>query len=413
MFNADSQLIEKWSPVLDHESAPSIDDRYRKAVTARLLENQEIALKEETAQAQGNYISEAAAANNIGSGSAPNNIGTFDPVLISLVRRAMPNLIAYDIAGVQPMTGPTGLIFAMKSKYSSQSGSEALYDEADTVSTFGSGLATSAAERLGVGESGDGSFGEMAFTIEKATVTAKSRALKAEYTMELAQDLKAVHGLDAEGELANILSAEILAEINREVIRSILKTAKIGALQASTAVSGIFDVTTDSDGRWMVEKFKGLIMQLEREANVIAKETRRGKGNFVLCSSDVASALAAAGMLDYTPALSANLNVDDTGNTFAGVLNGRMKVYIDPYSTVDFACVGYRGSNPYDAGIFYCPYVPLTMVKAVGENDFQPRMGFKTRYGMIANPYVAIDGTIGSDRSNQYFRIFRIDDIMN
>ena len=446
MFNADSQLIEKWSPVLDHESAPSIDDRYRKAVTARLLENQEIALKEETAQAQGNYISEAAAANNIGSGSAPNNIGTFDPVLISLVRRAMPNLIAYDIAGVQPMTGPTGLIFAMKSKYSSQSGAEALYDEADTdfsgtgthqadptglsgvtdadtdatiadeadtVSTFGTGLATSAAERLGVGESGDGSFGEMAFTIEKATVTAKSRALKAEYTMELAQDLKAVHGLDAEGELANILSAEILAEINREVIRSILKTAKIGALQASTAVSGIFDVTTDSDGRWMVEKFKGLIMQLEREANVIAKETRRGKGNFVLCSSDVASALAAAGMLDYTPALSANLNVDDTGNTFAGVLNGRMKVYIDPYSTVDFACVGYRGSNPYDAGIFYCPYVPLTMVKAVGENDFQPRMGFKTRYGMIANPYVAIDGTIGSDRSNQYFRIFRIDDIMN
>ena len=445
MFNADSQLIEKWSPVLDHESAPSIDDRYRKAVTARLLENQEIALKEETAQAQGNYISEAAAANNIGSGSAPNNIGTFDPVLISLVRRAMPNLIAYDIAGVQPMTGPTGLIFAMKSKYSSQSGSEALYDEADTdfsgtgthqadptglsgvtdadtdatiadeadtVSTFGSGLATSAAERLGVGESGDGSFGEMAFTIEKATVTAKSRALKAEYTMELAQDLKAVHGLDAEGELANILSAEILAEINREVIRSILKTAKIGALQTSTAVSGIFDVNTDSDGRWMVERFKGLIMQLEREANVIAKETRRGKGNFVLCSSDVASALAAAGLLDYTPALSANLNVDDTGNTFAGVLNGRMKVYIDPYSTVDFACVGYRGSNPYDAGIFYCPYVPLTMVKAVGENDFQPRMGFKTRYGMIANPYVAIDGTIGSDRSNQYFRIFRVDDIM-
>ena len=445
MFNADSQLIEKWSPVLDHESAPSIDDRYRKAVTARLLENQEVALKEESAQAQGNFISEAAAANNIGSGSAPNNIGTFDPVLISLVRRAMPNLIAYDIAGVQPMTGPTGLIFAMKSKYSSQSGAEALYneadtdfsgtgthqadptglsgvtdadtdatiaDESDTVSTFGSGLSTAAAERLGVGESGDGSFGEMAFTIEKATVTAKSRALKAEYTMELAQDLKAVHGLDAEGELANILSAEILAEINREVIRSILKTAKIGALQSSTAVSGIFDVATDSDGRWMVEKFKGLIMQLEREANVIAKETRRGKGNFVLCSSDVASALAAAGLLDYTPALSANLNVDDTGNTFAGVLNGRMKVYIDPYSTVDFACVGYRGSNPYDAGIFYCPYVPLTMVKAVGENDFQPRMGFKTRYGMIANPYVAIDGTIGANRSNQYFRIFRVDDIM-
>ena len=446
MFNADKNLMEKWGPVLDHESAPEIQDRYRKAVTARLLENQEVALQEERAQAQGNFISEAAAANNIGSGSAPNNIGTFDPVLISLVRRAMPNLIAYDIAGVQPMSGPTGLIFAMKSRYSTQGGTEALgldeadtdfsgtgthqadptglsgvtdadtdgtiADEADTVSTFGSGLGTAAAERLGVGESGDGSFGEMAFSIEKSTVTAKSRALKAEYTMELAQDLKAIHGLDAEGELANILSAEILAEINREVVRSVLKTAKIGALQTSTAVSGIFDVNTDSDGRWMVERFKGLIMQIERECNVIAKETRRGKGNFILCSSDVASALAAAGMLDYTPALSAQLNVDDTGNTFAGVLNGRVKVYIDPYSTVDFVCVGYRGTNPYDAGLFYCPYVPLTMVKAVGENDFQPRIGFKTRYGMVANPYVAIDGSIGSDRSNQYFRIFRVDDIM-
>ena len=445
MFNADANLMEKWGPVLDHDGVDPISNKYKKAVTARLLENQETALQEERAQAQGNFISEAAAANNIGSGSAPNNIGTFDPVLISLVRRAMPNLIAYDVAGVQPMSGPTGLIFAMKSKYSSQSGTEAFFneadtdfsgtgthqadptglsgvtdadtdatiaDEADTVSTFGSGLSTAAAERLGVGESGDGSFGEMAFTIEKATVTAKSRALKAEYTMELAQDLKAVHGLDAEGELANILSAEILAEINREVVRSILKTAKIGALQTSTAVSGIFDVNTDSDGRWMVERFKGLIMQIERECNVIAKETRRGKGNFIICSSDVASALAAAGLLDYTPALSVDLNVDDTGNTFAGLLNGRVKVYIDPYATVDFVCVGYRGSNPYDAGLFYCPYVPLTMVKAVGENDFQPRMGFKTRYGMIANPYVAIDGTIGSDRSNQYFRIFRVDDIM-
>jgi hypothetical protein len=446
MFNADKNLMEKWGPVLDHESAPEIQDRYRKAVTARLLENQEVALREEQAQAQGNFISEAAAANNI-SGSAPNNIGTFDPVLISLVRRAMPNLIAYDIAGVQPMSGPTGLIFAMKSKYSTQSGTEAFFNEADTdfsgtgthqaeptglggatdadsdgsiadtaaadiTNTFGTGLATSAAERLGVGESGDGSFGEMAFTIEKSTVTAKSRALKAEYTMELAQDLKAIHGLDAEGELANILSAEILAEINREVVRSVLKTAKIGALQTSTAVSGIFDVNTDSDGRWMVERFKGLIMQIERECNVIAKETRRGKGNFILCSSDVASALAAAGMLDYTPALSASLNVDDTGNTFAGVLNGRVKVYIDPYSTIDFVCVGYRGTNPYDAGLFYCPYVPLTMVKAVGENDFQPRIGFKTRYGMVANPYVAIDGTIGADRSNKYFRIFRVDDII-
>ena len=395
MFSADEKLIEKWSPVLEHDSAPGIKDRYRKAVTARLLENQEVALREERAQMEGNFISEAAAANNIGGG----NIGTFDPVLISLVRRAMPNLIAYDIAGVQPMSGPTGLIFAMKSKYSSQGGTEALYNEADTdfsgtgthqagptglegvvdddtsganfgtiadednVNTFGSGLGTAAAERLGVGETGDGSFGEMAFEIEKATVTAKSRALKAEYTMELAQDLKAIHGLDAEGELANILSAEILAEINREVIRSIYKTAKLGAQQTSVALKGVFDVNTDSDGRWMVERFKGLIMQLEREANVIAKETRRGKGNFVLCSSDVASALAAAGLLDYTPALSADLNVDDTGNTFAGVLNGRMKVYIDPYATADFACVGYRGANPYDAGIFYCPYVPLTMVK--------------------------------------------------
>ena len=442
MFNADRNLMEKWGPVLDHESVSPIQDNYKKAVTARLLENQEVALQEERNQAQGNFISEAAAANNIGAG----NIGSFDPVLISLVRRAMPNLIAYDIAGVQPMSGPTGLIFAMKSRYSTQGGTEALgldeadtdfsgtgthqadptglsgvtdadtdatiADEADTVSTFGSGLATSAAERLGVGESGDGSFGEMAFSIEKSTVTAKSRALKAEYTMELAQDLKAIHGLDAEGELANILSAEILAEINREVVRTILTKAKIGALQTSTAVSGIFDVNTDSDGRWMVERFKGLIMQIERECNVIAKETRRGKGNFIICSSDVASALAAAGLLDYTPALSVDLNVDDTGNTFAGLLNGRVKVYIDPYATVDFVCVGYRGSNPYDAGLFYCPYVPLTMVKAVGENDFQPRMGFKTRYGMIANPYVAIDGSIGSDRSNQYFRIFRVDDIM-
>ena len=441
MFNADKNLMEKWGPVLDHESVSPIQDNYKKAVTARLLENQEVALQEERNQVQGNFISEAAAANNIGGG----NIGTFDPVLISLVRRAMPNLIAYDIAGVQPMSGPTGLIFAMKSRYSTQGGTEALgldeadtdfsgtgthqadptglsgvtdadtdgtiADEADTVSTFGSGLGTAAAERLGVGESGDGSFGEMAFSIEKSTVTAKSRALKAEYTMELAQDLKAVHGLDAEGELANILSAEILAEINREVVSSILKTAKIGALQSSTAVSGIFDVATDSDGRWMVEKFKGLIMQIERECNVIAKETRRGKGNFIICSSDVASALAAAGMLDYTPALSANLNVDDTGNTFAGVLNGRVKVYIDPYATTDFVCVGYRGTNPYDAGMFYCPYVPLTMVKAVGENDFQPRMGFKTRYGMVANPFVAADG-VGTNRANQYFRIFRVDDIM-
>src|SRR6056300_1942336 len=433
MFLSES-IQNKWQPVLDHPDLPEVKDSYKRAVTSMVLENQEKALREDAA-----FLSEAAPTNATGS-----SIQNWNPILISLVRRAMPNLIAYDIAGVQPMSGPTGLIFAMKSKYSTQGGTEALFDEADTdfsgtgthqadptglsgvtdadtdgtiadeadtVSTFGSGLSTAAAERLGVGGTGDGSFNEMAFSIEKSTVTAKSRALKAEYTMELAQDLKAIHGLDAEGELANILSSEILAEINREVVRTILKKAKIGALQTSTAVSGIFDVNTDSDGRWMVERFKGLIMQIERECNVIAKETRRGKGNFVICSSDVASALAAAGMLDYTPALSANLNVDDTGNTFAGVLNGRVKVYIDPYSTVDFVCVGYRGSNPYDAGMFYCPYVPLTMVKAVGENDFQPRMGFKTRYGMVANPFVAANGT-GTDRANQYFRIFRVDDIM-
>ena len=438
MFNADSQLMEKWSPVLEHADVPSIEDRYKKSVTARLLENQEIALKEERVQQSFGNVNEAAA--NATGGSIAN----FDPVLISLVRRAMPNLIAYDIAGVQPMSGPTGLIFAMKSKYSTQGGTEALFDEAnteftgataqqadptglsgvvdadtdgtiadeaDTISTHGIGLATSAAERLGVGESGDGAFGEMAFSIEKSTVTAKSRALKAEYTMELAQDLKAVHGLDAEGELANILSSEILAEINREIVRTVNSSAILGARQANVAIKGIFNVDSDSDGRWLAEKAKGLIMQIEREANQIAKETRRGKGNYVICSSDVASALAAAGMLDYTPALAANLNVDDTGNTFAGVLNGRVKVYIDPYATVDFVCVGYRGSNPYDAGMFYCPYVPLTMVKAVGENDFQPRMGFKTRYGMVANPFVAADG-VGTDRANPYFRIFRIDDIM-
>ena len=439
MFNADSNLIEKWSPVLEHDQAAPITDRYKKAVTARLLENQEIALRQEAAHSQGNMISEVA---NNATGS---NISNFDPVLISLVRRAMPNLIAYDICGVQPMTGPTGLIFAMKSRYGTQAGAEALgldeadtdfsgtgthqaeptglggvadsgdagssiADEADVVSTFGSGMTTGAAEALGDG--GGTNFAEMAFSIEKATVEAKSRALKAEYTMELAQDLKAIHGLDAEGELANILSAEILAEINREVVRTILQKATIGALQSSTAVSGIFDVNTDSDGRWMVERFKGLIMQLEREANVIAKTTRRGKGNFVIVSSDVASALAAAGKMDYTPALSTELNVDDTGNTFAGVLNGKLKVYIDPYATVDFACVGYRGANPYDAGLFYCPYVPLTMVKAVGENDFQPRIGFKTRYGMQQNPFVGTATGAGTNRQNPYFRIFRIDDIM-
>ena len=441
MFNADSNLIEKWAPVLEHGDVPSIADKHKKATTARLLENQEQALREDAQNMGGNFISEAAAANN----QAGSDIATFDPVLISLVRRAMPNLIAYDIAGVQPMTGPTGLIFAMKSRYSTQIGDEALHneansgfsgtgtqqagptglegvtdadtdgdigDEADIVNTFGEAMSTDAAERLGVGESGDGSFGEMAFSIEKATVTAKSRALKAEYTMELAQDLKAVHGLDAEAELANILSSEILAEINREMIRTVYTKANLGAQQSNLAIKGIFNVDTDSDGRWMAEKFKGLIMQIERESNKIALDTRRGKGNFVLVSSDVASALAASGTMDYSPALSTGLQVDDTGNTFAGVLNGRLKVYIDPYATSDFVCVGYRGTNPYDAGLFYCPYVPLTMVKAVGENDFQPRIGFKTRYGIQQNPFVGTAAGAGTNRSNPYFRIFRVDSMM-
>ena len=448
MFNADKNLMEKWAPVLEHADVPSIQDGHKAATVARLLENQEIAAREEGLAAQGNMISEVSAnAVGAGMGATAGNIKGFDPVLISLVRRAMPNLIAYDIAGVQPMSGPTGLIFAMKSNYSTQDGTEALFDEANTAfsgggtqeagpsgleaaaddgdgslatgetageifSTVGGGLTTAQSEALGDG--GGTNFGEMAFSIEKSTVTAKSRALKAEYTMELAQDLKAVHGLDAEGELANILSSEILAEINREVVRTVNQKAKLGALQTSVAVKGIFNLHTDSDGRWLAEKAKGLIVQIEREANVIAKETRRGKGNYIICSSDVASILAASGMLDYSPALATNLNVDDTGNTFAGVLNGKFKVYVDPYATgtnPDYVTVGYRGTTPYDAGLFYCPYVPLTMVKAIGEEDFQPRIGFKTRYGMVANPYVAADG-VGTARANPYFRIFRVDGIM-
>jgi len=448
MFNADKNLMEKWAPVLGHADVPSIQDSHKAAVTARLLENQEIAAREEAHAVKGNMISEVHAnAVGAGMGATAGEIAGFDPVLISLVRRAMPNLIAYDIAGVQPMSGPTGLIFAMKSNYSTQDGTEALFDEANTAfsgtgtqeagpsgleaavddtdgslltgetageifSTVGAGLTTAQSEALGDG--GGTTFGEMAFSIDKSTVTAKSRALKAEYTMELAQDLKAVHGLDAEGELANILSSEILAEINREVVRTVNQKAKLGALQSSVAVKGIFNLHTDSDGRWLAEKAKGLIVQIEREANVIAKETRRGKGNYVICSSDVASILAASGMLDYSPALNTSLNVDDTGNTFAGVLNGKFKVYVDPYATgtnPDYVTVGYRGNTPYDAGIFYCPYVPLTMVKAIGEEDFQPRIGFKTRYGMVANPYVASNGT-GTARENPYFRIFRVDGIM-
>jgi hypothetical protein len=438
------KLVEKWAPVLNEESAGTIKDAHRRSVTAAILENQEVALREE--RAQNSYLTEAAPA-----GANTGSIGTWDPVLISLVRRAMPNLMAYDVAGVQPMSGPTGLIFAMKSRFEggATNKAEALFNEAPTrhsgtktsaapgadgsglnVTNTGGGAAaltidsdrvtdlknmgmtTDSAEALG--DSASNAFEQMGFTIEKSTVTAKSRALKAEYTLELAQDLKAIHGLDAETELANILSTEILAEINREVIRTINSQAKTGALQASTAVNGIFDMSSDADGRWSVEKFKGLIVQIEREANVIAKETRRGKGNFIICSSDVASALTASGMLDYSPALSTNLSVDDTGNTFAGVLNGRTRVYIDPYATVDYVTVGYKGTNPYDAGIFYCPYVPLTMVRAVGEENFQPKIGFKTRYGMASNPFVGATPANGlaAVKTNQYYRIFRVDNIM-
>jgi len=442
------RLVEKWSPVLNEESAGAIGDKHKKAVTAAILENTEKALNEQAEQASFGQMNEDAAANNTTS------VANWNPVLISLVRRSMPNLMAYDICGVQPMTGPTGLIFAMKSRYrttraGATSGNEALFNEAITGFSGDSSVTNAASpsglsgvtdsngdssidndrdsnvpaggmptgDAEGLGTTGDGpasAFAEMGFTIEKATVTAKSRALKAEYTLELAQDLRAIHGLDAETELANILSTEILAEINREVVRTINSQAKTGALTSNITTQGIFDMSADADGRWSAEKFKGLGVQLDREANVIAKETRRGKGNFVVCSSDVATALAASGMLDYSPALSTNLNVDDTGNTFAGVLNGRIRVYIDPYATTDYVNVGYKGTNPYDAGLFYCPYVPLTMVRAVGENDFQPRIGFKTRYGMASNPFVGstpADG-LAKAKTNQYYRIFRVDNIL-
>ena len=440
------RLVEKWSPVLNEESAGGIKDSHKRAVTAVVLENTEKALREE--RSQQNYMTENAGA----PGNATSSASNWDPVLISLVRRAMPNMMAYDLCGVQPMTGPTGLIFAMKSRYGAgaTTSTEALFNEAETARSGDSsvtensnpsglsginalagdaagdssldservtggtagGMSTADAEALGV--TGGSAFTEMGFTIEKATVTAKSRALKAEYSLELAQDLKAIHGLDAETELANILSTEILAEVNREVIRTINSQAKTGALQSSTAINGIFNMSSDADGRWSVEKFKGLIVQIERESNVIAKETRRGKGNFIVCSSDVASALHASGMLDYSPALSTSLNVDDTGNTFAGVLNGRTKVYIDPYSGTDYCNVGYKGTNPYDAGLFYCPYVPLTMVRAVGEDNFQPKIGFKTRYGMVSNPFVGATPANGlaAVKTNQYYRIFRVDNIM-
>ena len=432
MFNADSQLMEKWGPVLEHESAPVIQDKYKKAVTARLLENQEVALAEEAAQMGGNYISEAANVVGAGMGATAGNIKGFDPVLISLVRRAMPNLIAYDVAGVQPMTQPTGLIFAMKSRYSTQGGTEALFNEADTdfsgtgvhsgasvfggADTNGTGMATSAAEAMGT--SGGGTFGEMAFSIDKTSVTAKTRALKAEYSIELAQDLKSVHGLDAEGELSNILSTEILAEINREVIRTIYNTAKPGAA-VGTATAGTFDLDVDSNGRWSVEKFKGLMFQIEREANAIGQQTRRGRANFLITSADVASALAMAGVLDYSSGITGKnaLNVDDTSTTFAGVLNGKYKVYVDPYtsnvSNTQFFVAGYKGASAFDAGLFYCPYVPLQLVRAVDPSSFQPKIGFKTRYGLVANPFVSLDGTGGlTANENYYYRRVRVTNLM-
>ena len=435
---------KKWQPVLEHADLPKITDSYKRAVTATILENQERASREDAA-----FLSEAAPTNSTGSG-----VANWDPILISLVRRAMPNLIAYDIAGVQPMTGPVGLIFAMRSRYTNQSGTEAMFDEAESeysgkkqtadipgsagtssagqsnpavlndsspgAYTAEGGMSTATAEALG--DAANNAFAQMAFSIEKSTVTAKSRALKAEYTMELAQDLKAIHGLDAETELANILSAEILSEINREVVRTVYINAEKGA-GVNTTTAGVFDLDTDSNGRWSVEKFKGLMFQVEREANVIAQRTRRGRGNMIICSSDVASALQMAGVLDYTPALNNNLTVDDTGNTFAGVLNGKYKVYIDPYSANNSASqyfvVGYKGTSPYDAGIFYCPYVPLQMVRAVGQDTFQPKIGFKTRYGLQANPFAeagsgdtaAINGA-GAANANRYYRRVKVTNLM-
>ncbi len=478
MFQSE-HLQEKWAPLLDYQGLDPIKDSHRRAVTAVLLENQERFLREESSFQNGNlsFLMEtptnagnAAGASGGFSGSAAAGGPTagFDPVLISLIRRSMPNLVAYDLAGVQPMSGPTGLIFAMRSRYTNQSGAETFYNEVDTAFSgqnsssglvgFGStaagigttsqagtnpsvlnpvagntgganleynvgqGMVTGDSENLGNG--GSNQFNEMAFSIEKVTVTARSRALKAEYSLELAQDLKAIHGLNAEAELANILSSEILAEINREVIRTIYKVAEQGAVQ-NVATPGVFDLDVDSNGRWSVEKFKGLLFQIERDANAIAQRTRRGKGNIIMCSADVASALTMAGVLDYTPALNANLNVDDTGNTFAGTLMGKYRVYIDPYAANltsgnatpgnQYYVVGYKGSSPYDAGLFYCPYVPLQMVRAVGENTFQPKIGFKTRYGLVANPFAeGLDQGLGrlQVNSNRYYRRVAVKNLM-
>ena len=472
MFHSE-QLQEKWAPLLNHEGLDEIKDSHRRAVTAVLLENQEKFLREQSAFESGtsmltetpnmNTGSSASAAGFSGSAADAGPVAGFDPVLISLIRRSMPNLVAYDLAGVQPMNGPTGLIFAMRSRYENQSGDEAFFNEVDsafsgqdagfdltsrmtdpsvgmgttaqsgsnpsllnptgsadnTAYSVGQGMGTEESEAL---DSGDNAFNQMAFSIEKVTVTAKSRALKAEYSLELAQDLKAIHGLNAEAELANILSTEILSEINREVIRTIYKVAEQGAVH-NTATQGVFDLDIDSNGRWSVEKFKGLLFQIERDANAIATRTRRGKGNIIMCSADVASALTMAGVLDYTPALNANLNVDDTGSTFAGTLQGKYRVYIDPYSGGhnpganggQYYVVGYKGSSPYDAGLFYCPYVPLQMVRAVGENSFQPKIGFKTRYGLVANPFAeGLDQGLGrlQVNANRYYRRVQVKNLM-
>jgi hypothetical protein len=425
------QLIEKWAPILNHEGAPAIKDQYRKEVTAVLLENQEREMRK-----QSEALFEAAPTNAVGSYPDAGGFAKFDPVLISLVRRAMPQMIAYDICGVQPMTQPTGLIFAMKSRYDNMGGTEALFNEADSdfsgtgthsgpydftgSESTGRGLVTADGERLGQGGGGDGSFGQMAFSIEKTSVTAKTRALKAEYSIELAQDMKSVHGLDAEGELSNILSTEILAEINREVIRTVYKTAKPGA-QVGVTTAGTFDLDTDSNGRWSVEKFKGLMFQIEREANAIGQQTRRGRGNIIITSADVASALAMAGVLDYSSGLTGknDLTVDDTSTTFAGVLNGKYKVYVDPYtsnvSATQFFVVGYKGQSAFDAGLFYCPYVPLQMVRAVDPNSFQPKIGFKTRYGLVANPFVNLDNEETdalNANQNYYYRRVKVANLM-
>lgn len=414
-------LIKKWTPILEASEADPIKSNYRKEVTAVLLENQERAMSE-SYQALNEIANVGGDGVSLGGAGTNANMAGYDPVLISLVRRAAPQMIAYDIAGVQPMTQPTGLIFAMKSKYSTQAGDEALFNEADTdfsgtgthagsnplsgTYTTGTGMSTSTAEDLGAGTA----FGQMAFSIEKTTVTAKTRALKAEYTVELAQDLKAVHGLDAEGELSNILSSEILNEINREVLRTVYVGAKVGA-QTGTAAAGTFDLDVDANGRWSVEKFKGLMFQIEREANAIAQTTRRGRGNFIICSSDVASALAMAGVLDYAPALSTGLNVDEASTTFAGVLNGKYKVYVDPYSAnqanTQFFVAGYKGTSAFDAGLFYCPYVPLEKVRAIDPATFQPKIGFKTRYGMVANPFTSL-----ASGTNIYYRKVAVTNLM-